>query len=241
MGVYGYARVSTKTQVIDRQVSAIERFSPDAIIFSEKYTGTTSYRPEWKKLKERVFKERSSGLDVTIIFDSVSRMSRNAEDGINDYFEFFNAGINLVFLNERYVDTSVYRQALNIATEMPINANGLLGDILDITSKYQAATARKQIEIAFEQAEKEVLDLRKRTKAGMAVKNAGAKISKARTGKKYASKKSIETKKIILKHSIDFGGTLLDKDLIKFSGVSRNTYYKYKNELYAEALQSKTT
>ena len=45
------------------------------------------------------------------------------------------------------------------------------------------------------------------------------------------TKKSIAAKKEILKHSKDFGGTLSDSDTMKLTGLSRNTYYKYKKEL----------
>ena len=45
------------------------------------------------------------------------------------------------------------------------------------------------------------------------------------------TKKSIDCKAIIQKHSKDFGGTLNDPDVIKLCGCSRNSYYKYKHEL----------
>ena len=45
------------------------------------------------------------------------------------------------------------------------------------------------------------------------------------------TKKSIEAKAVILKHSQDFNGTLADPDVMRLTGLSRNTYYKYKREL----------
>ena len=50
-------------------------------------------------------------------------------------------------------------------------------------------------------------------------------------GVKLTTKKSIECKKIILKHSKDFGGSLTDIDVIKLCGCSRQSYYKYKAEI----------
>lgn len=50
-------------------------------------------------------------------------------------------------------------------------------------------------------------------------------------GTTLTTKKSIECKKIILKHSKDFGGTLTDLDVIKLCGCSRQSYYKYKTEI----------
>ena len=41
----------------------------------------------------------------TIVFDSVSRMARNADDGTTRYFELYERGINLIFIKERHIDT----------------------------------------------------------------------------------------------------------------------------------------
>ena len=108
--------------------------------------------------------------------------------------------------------------------------------------------AKKQIQQAFEQAEKEVKDLQERTKKGMAVKGAGDKISKARTGKIYQTEKGKKIKELIKKHSKNFGGNLKDKEIIQmlngeFSKYNNkttkktdisSTYYKYKKELLRE-------
>lgn len=242
MKYYGYTRVSTRKQITDRQVKAITTFCPDAVIISETFTGTKINRPEWQRLKARVLKEKASGADITIIFDSVSRMSRNASEGVKEYFELYNAGIELVFLNERHIDTATYKQALTIQMNTistgDQDADNLFGDIMHSIQKYQIALATKQIQLAFDQSEKEVTDLQKRTKAGMMAKGAGEKIAAARTGKKYASKKSIKAKEVICKHSLDFGGTLQDKDVMQLAQISRNTYYKYKSEIW-ETLKNK--
>lgn len=238
MKVYGYTRVSTRKQITDRQVKAITAFCPDAVIISETFTGTKINRPEWQKLKTRVLKEKVNGDDITIIFDSVSRMSRNASEGVSEYFELYNAGIELVFLNERHIDTVTYKQALAIQLDR-INtgdqdADNLFSDIMNAIQRYQVALATKQIQLAFEQSEKEVKDLQKRTKTGMAAKGAGDKIAAARIGKKYSTKKSHKAKEIIRKHSLDFGGSLKDIEVAALAQISRNTYYKYKQEIWDE-------
>lgn len=48
----------------------------------------------------------------TIIFDSVSRMSRNADEGFCLYEELYIKGIELVFLKEPHINTSTYKKAL---------------------------------------------------------------------------------------------------------------------------------
>ena len=50
-------------------------------------------------------------------------------------------------------------------------------------------------------------------------------------GTKLVTKKSIETKKVILEQSKDFNASMNDGELIKFLKIGRNTYYKYKKEL----------
>lgn len=99
-----------------------------------------------------------------IVFDSVSRMSRNAGEGFLLYEELFYQGIELVFLKEPHINTEVYRQSIR----NQIQLTGTKADIiLDAVNKYLMELAKEQIRIAFEQAEKEVQDLRQRTQEGI--------------------------------------------------------------------------
>ncbi len=78
--IYGYCRISRKEQSITRQIRNIKKEYPDALIIEEAFTGTKMERPEWMKLHKKV---RSGDI---IVFDSVSRMSRNADEGVETYF-----------------------------------------------------------------------------------------------------------------------------------------------------------
>lgn len=220
--MYGYCRISQKKQSIERQIRNIKEAYPEAVIIEEAFTGTKIDRPEWNKL----YKKAKSG--DTIIFDSVSRMSRNAEDGFNTYEELYNRGINLVFLKEPHINTDTYKKSLTGLVSM---TNTNVDFILEGINKYLLALAKEQIRLAFEQAEKEVEDLHQRTKEGIeTAKLAGKQIGKSK-GDTWETKKSKEVKQIILKHSKDFNGTLADFDVMKLAGVARKTYYKYKKEL----------
>ena len=222
MSIYGYARVSTAKQSIERQIRNIERVYPDAVIRREAYTGTKIDRKEWSKL----FAVVRAG--DTIVFDSVSRMSRNAEEGFTVYEELYSRGVNLVFLKERHIDTATYRKALESSVPMTGTA---VDCILQGVNQYLMALAKEQIRLAFDQAEKEVEDLHQRTREGIQTARLNGKQIGQRQGAKLVTKKSIAAKKIILKHSKDFGGTLADIDVMKLTGLARNTYYKYKAEL----------
>ncbi|MBR4319679.1 MAG: recombinase family protein [Oscillospiraceae bacterium] len=229
MKFYGYCRVSTTKQSLKRQQDNIHNAFPDAKCYSEEYTGTTSNRPQWQKLLKTVHE------GDTIVFDSVSRMSRNAEEGFQDYKALFEMGVNLIFLKEPYVNTETYKQAmkqqLDSISTGDTAADELISSIMKALQKYQLTLAEKQIQLAFEQSEKEVKDIQQRTREGMKAAGAGEKISKARTGKSYTSKKEAGAKAIILKHSKSFGGTLADDECMKLAGVSFVTFYKYKKEL----------
>lgn len=73
--------------------------------------------------------------------------------------------------------------------------------------------------------------MHQRTKEGIETARLNGKQIGRATGTKVSTKKSVETKALILKHSKDFNGTLDDTDVIKLTGVSRKSYYKYKREL----------
>lgn len=222
MCVYGYCRISTKQQSIERQVRNIKAEYTDAIIVTEVYTGTKQDRPEWNKLYKRVKAGDS------IVFDSVSRMSRNAEEGFNLYEELYNKGIELIFLKEPHINTSTYKKAL----QNNVSMTGTNVDfILDGVNKYLMALAKEQIRLAFEQSEKEVQDLHQRTKEGIETARLNGKQIGQKQGAKLTTKKSIEAKKDILKYCKDFNGSLTDAECMKLIGLARNTYYKYKKEL----------
>lgn len=163
-----------------------------------------------------------------IVFDSVSRMSRNAEDGFTVYEELFNRGVSLVFLKEHHIDTSTYKKAMESSVPMTGTA---VDCILQGVNQYLMALAKEQIRLAFDQAEKEVDDLHQRTREGIQTARLNGKQIGQRQGAKLTTKKSIAAKEVILKHSKDFGGSLTDADVMRLAGLARNTYYKYKREL----------
>lgn len=227
--IYGYCRVSTREQSIERQIRNIKAYNENAIILEEAYTGTKiDGRKKFNKLLNTVKK------GDTIIFDSVSRMSRNAEEGFKLYEELYNKGINLVFLKEQHINTDTYKKALSNNIEL----TGTNVDfILEGINKYLMALAKEQIIIAFNQSEKEVMDLRQRTKEGIETARLNGKQIGLEKGTKLTTKKSVQAKENIKKYSKYFLGTLKDSEVIKLCGISRNSYYKYKKELVEELNQ----
>ena len=231
MKFYGYARISTKKQSLDRQIENICKYEPKAEIIRETFSGTTSNRPQWQKLKSKMMKFAANGDEITIIFDSVSRMSRNAAEGVTEYMELYKAGINIVFLKEPYINTDVYKNSFG---HIQTVGNEIADIYIEATNKVLEILATEQITKAFEQAEKEVKDLQQRTKEGMRASGAAEKISKSKRGTKYFVKKADKAKDLIARHSKTFGGTLSDSEIIQLANISRNSYYKYKAEVKYE-------
>lgn len=228
---YGVARISTRKQNIERQVRNILGQYPGAKIIKETYTGT---KLEGRKEFENLLKIIKDG--DTLIFDSVSRMSRNSDEGCTLYENLFNKGINLIFLKECYINTDVYRKALNNQISVVLKTGNsatdeLMQNIISALNKFTLALAKEQIKKAFDQAEKEVKDLHQRTSEGLLTAKLNGKQVGQKKGIKLTTKKSIEAKTLIIKYSKDFDGTLSDTECLKLINVSRNSYYTYKKEL----------
>ena len=125
MCVYGYCRISRKSQNIERQVRNISEAFPNAHIVKEAFTGT---KIEGRKELDKLLKVLKSG--DTVIFDSASRMSRNAEEAINLYEDLYEKGINLIFLKERHIDTDAYENAMQGIVKTTIDSGDTATDEL---------------------------------------------------------------------------------------------------------------
>lgn len=224
--IYGYARISTNKQNIERQVRNIQSQYPNALILKETYTGTKIERKQLDKILKTVKK------GDTIVFDSVSRMSRNAEEGFALYEELLNKGIELVFIKEPHINTQTYKESQNISIDM--TGNEIADIYIEATNRVLMVLAKRQIELAFEQAQKEVDDLHQRTKEGIETARINGKQIGLKKGTKLVTKKSVKAKELIIKHNKTFGGTLDNEETIQLLGISKATFYKYKNELKQE-------
>lgn len=95
--IFGYARVSTEAQNLDRQLDALKKYGVD-VIYNEKMTGTKKDRPELTKLLERITK------GDTIVIESLSRLGRSTKDLIDLTELFKGKGVRLISLKES-IDT----------------------------------------------------------------------------------------------------------------------------------------
>lgn len=96
--IFGYARVSTEQQNLDRQLDALNKYGVD-IIFNEKMTGTKRNRPELSKMLDRLTE------GDTVVVESLSRLGRSTKDLIELVDLFEKKNVHFVSLKEQ-IDTS---------------------------------------------------------------------------------------------------------------------------------------
>lgn len=240
--IYGYLRVSTKHQDISRQKINILKAYPDAIIYQEIHSGGDySGCVILDKLLKIVKAED------TIVFDSVSRFTRDNITGLQEYKRMFKMGVNLVFLNEPYINTDNYRKALEVA--LP-RTGTFIDPIIKGVEEALLQLAEKQVQDAFDQANKELLDIRSRTSQALQKKIAENKLLPPDKQKRIGTQKGdtfTTQKKVIAMERIKEGilkgypdevimnnivGDLIKKlPDSKCKTISRNTYYQYKREV----------
>ena len=233
--IYGYARVSTEKQSLQRQITNLTKYDSNIVIYQEKYSGKhIENRQELKKLLSIV----SSG--DTIVFDSVSRMSRNADEGFALYKELYQKGINLVFLNESYINTEVYTQSIKSITKANClssavtdddSANKLIKGIMDSIQEYTLSLLEKQIKEAFAQAEKELKDISSRIKQGLRERKAKG-LSNGNTKGSTRERHNKQDRIVKIKAlSKAFGGKFTDRQIVEMLRISTATLSKYKKEI----------
>ena len=233
--IVGYARVSTPKQRLRRQIDNLKAAYPDIVVISEVFTGSTDNRPKWKKL----MRQCRAGIVSKLVFDEVSRFSRNAEEAIVEYKELYNLGIELEFLKEPHINSKIYRDAserkIEIATEgMDEETAQLINTVIGGLNDYLLSVAEKQIYLAFEHAQKERELLSQRTSEGLKkAKLMGSKVGR-QPGQKLVTKKSKRAKRIIRKHFKLFGGELTATQCYTIAQITKSTFYRYLQEMREE-------
>lgn len=90
---FGYARVSTDAQSLDRQLDALNKYGVDEIL-QEKMTGTKRSRPELDRLIDKMRE------GDTVVIESLSRLGRSTKDLLSLVELFNERGVTLVSLKE---------------------------------------------------------------------------------------------------------------------------------------------
>lgn len=118
MTIFGYARVSTLNQDLESQLQSLNEEGA-TVIFQEKFTGTTTERPELQKLLSSI--QRGDRLVVT----KLDRLARNTKEGIEIIEQLLEMGVDVEVLNiGKISDTTIGRfllQTLLAVAEMERN------------------------------------------------------------------------------------------------------------------------
>lgn len=95
--IYGYARVSSKTQLegngLEAQIKEIKDKYENVEIIEEQYTGTKSDRPKFKELLSKL-KEGD-----TLVVTKLDRLARNTVEGISIVESLFEKNVSVHVLN----------------------------------------------------------------------------------------------------------------------------------------------
>lgn len=101
MTQYGYARVSTKGQSLDDQISQLKEVGiSSSNIYSEKFTGTTIKRPVFDELTSKV----KNGDTITVT--KLDRLARNTREALNILDPLMSQGVKFNVLNIGMLENS---------------------------------------------------------------------------------------------------------------------------------------
>lgn len=92
----GYARVSSREQNLDRQLTALQQYVPEDMIVTDKASGKNLDRPGYQSLKIGIGKLVKGD---TLFIKSLDRLSRNKEDSKKELQYFSSIGVRVKILD----------------------------------------------------------------------------------------------------------------------------------------------
>lgn len=204
--LYGYARVSTRHQNLDRQLKALKDFGVEPrAIQVDKYTGTTLHREGIEFLRKVLTK------GDTLVVKEIDRLGRNKEETMNLILELVEKDVDIVVL-----DSAVFQMYIE----------NLKKDNKSFTDKLIQAQLRGVIEIMLLLAEEERNKIIKRTSEGRA-----RALDK---GVKFGVEQKIQGEQLEeLKKDIELFNQRQMKqvDILKKYNITKPTFKKYKDML----------
>lgn len=218
--IYGYCSTASGKRELTKQRNRILEDYPDAVFLHEKHK---------INLEDPIFLLEHLRAVVTsqdmLVFDSIYRISTDADTCYRTYNILLNTGINLVFLKEPYLNTAIYQNVLSSIKESAIREQ-----VIDAVYYI----LREQIKASLIYAEQSFLTQSRKRKDGIERARAEGKQIGQKTGATLHIKKKAAIKKGIQENAKDFGGTMTDAECMAHLRVSYHTYKKYKQELEEE-------
>jgi DNA invertase Pin-like site-specific DNA recombinase len=134
---YGYARVSTVEQNLDRQIEALKNENCQEI-FEEKLSGATMERPELMKMIELL----KNGDEIVIT--DLTRFSRSAMDLFNLVEQIKAKGASLKSIKDTWLDTSDKNPYSKFLLGIMSHVSELERDLLKMRQAEGIAIAKKK-------------------------------------------------------------------------------------------------
>lgn len=203
---YGYHRVSTKEQNLDRGVKGIEDFCkqknyPLQKIFLDKMSGRVFDRPRYTVLKEDVLRTGD-----TLILYELDRLGRNKKDIIDELRYYEDHDIRVMFLD---IPTST----IDLSEESN-SMNKLITDTIN----------KVVIEIYAMQAETELQRKEKRQREGIEAKKARGEWDD------YGRHRVMSAEEFAKQYKKVEQGKIGSLELMRQLKMKKSTYFKYVNE-----------
>lgn len=140
MKIYGYARVSSKGQNLDRQIEALRSFDDNIIILEDKATGTNTDRPNLKLLLQVI------GEGDLVVIKELDRLSRNREQLIEIWNAITKTGADIYVLDMPILDTRKYKDLIgSFVTDLFLS---VLGYVAQQETEFRKERQKGGIEMA---------------------------------------------------------------------------------------------
>ena len=137
--IFGYARVSTKDQNLDRQIDAVKKYVPDERdILIEKFTGRSMERPVYQTLRNNMLR----GGD-TLYVTSLDRLGRD-KAAIQDelqYYREIGVFVRILDVPTTLMDFSQYGTLQKAIMDM---VNNILIEVLGTMAEQEITIKRKR-------------------------------------------------------------------------------------------------
>ncbi|MFP7474465.1 recombinase family protein [Niallia taxi] len=131
--IFGYGRVSSIEQNLDRQIKDLQEYGCDRI-YTEKASGKDFSRPVFLEMRSKM----RFG-DVLVVHD-LTRFGRNKKEIMNEWKKLIDDEIDIVVLNMPILDTRKYKELEGIGQ--------LVSDIVLSLLSWMAEEDRRRIRIA---------------------------------------------------------------------------------------------
>ena len=205
--IFGYARVSSKDQNLDRQIRTLKEYvNSEKDIFTDKKSGKDTDRKNYQRLREIV---REGDI---IICTELDRFARSKQDIKNELMYFKNEGIKIVFLD---IPT----------TKIFLNDNNSFDQVNDIFDMVNNIL----IEVIATIAEKERKKNRERQLQGIrAAKESGIKFGRPKKVDLNDPQKKKEILELIQKTK---NNEITNKEASNQLGISTRYFYALKTKI----------